>query len=153
MRNTAIESNLDRKMYPRYTGPLIVVRRTKGGSYILAEMDGTVLKEKVGAFRVLPHVARYKRLDLPSNIHDLIDMSKEQLDALAEDMTDVDYEIGEDYAFEKDFTLDSSGLGKENFEDMQDDEVPELLSSEEEESPSGRRLRSTRKLHESEMRE
>ena len=82
VRNTSIEKSLDRKMYPRYLGPLVVIRRTRGGSYIVAEMDGTVWKSKVGAFRVLPHRSRYEPIELPQNIHDLIDLSKEQLDSM-----------------------------------------------------------------------
>jgi hypothetical protein len=88
VRNTSIEKSLDRKMYPRYKGPMVVIRRTRGGSYIIAEMDGTVLKSKVGAFRVLPHRSRYEPIELPENIHDLIDLSKEQLDYMVNENED-----------------------------------------------------------------
>ena len=63
---------------------MVVICCTRGGSYIIAEMDGTVLKEKVRAFRVLPHMERYKPIELPENIHDLIDLMAEQLENLVE---------------------------------------------------------------------
>ena len=72
-------------MYPRYRGPMVVIRRTKGGAYIIAEMDGTVLREKVAAFWVLPHVARYEPIELNDNIHELIDTSANELDELVKD--------------------------------------------------------------------
>jgi hypothetical protein len=72
-------------MYPRYKGPMVVIRRTRGGSYIVAEMDGTVLKTKIGAFRVLPHRARYEPIELPKDIHDLIDLTRDQLDRMVKD--------------------------------------------------------------------
>ena len=85
IRNTTIEKSLDRKMYARYRGPMVMIRRTKGGSYIIAEMDGTVLRKKVGAFRVVPHFERYSPIELPANIHDLIDLSAEQLTSMIDD--------------------------------------------------------------------
>ena len=101
VRNTRIEKNLDRKMYPRYLGPMIVIKRSRGGAYILAEMDGTVLREKVAAFRVLPHKARYEPIELPANIHDLIDLNSEQLKTLVEDnSTELPWSPGKDYIFE-----------------------------------------------------
>jgi uncharacterized protein (DUF1919 family) len=52
--NTAIEKALNRKMCPRYTGPLVVMSRNCGGAYILCELDGTLSHSPFAAFRVLP---------------------------------------------------------------------------------------------------
>ena len=96
VQNSTIEKNLDRKMYPRYRGPMVVIHRTKGGAYIIAEMDGTVFREKVGAFRVLPHYSRKEPIDLPEDILELIDLKKEELESLVEDeelQKDLDYNL------------------------------------------------------------
>ncbi|KAL1942564.1 hypothetical protein VTO73DRAFT_6166, partial [Trametes versicolor] len=41
MRHTQVEKSLNRKMRPRYTGPLVVVSRNRGGAYVICELDGT----------------------------------------------------------------------------------------------------------------
>jgi hypothetical protein len=50
MRNTQIKKSLNRKMCPRYLGPLIVISRDLGGAYILSELDGTVLHQPIATF-------------------------------------------------------------------------------------------------------
>jgi hypothetical protein len=77
IRHTEIEKSLNRKMRPRYLGPLIVITRNRGGAYILCELDGTVLDRPVAAFRVIPYLAR-RSIPLP-DLKDLIDIPTERL--------------------------------------------------------------------------
>lgn len=60
VRNTQVEKELDRKTKPRYQGPYVVVRRTKGGSYVLREptREQILLRQGIAAFRLLPYIAR-----------------------------------------------------------------------------------------------
>jgi hypothetical protein len=58
VRNTQIEKELNRKTKPRYLGPFVVERQTKGGSYILKEMNGTLSRRGVAAFRLIPYISR-----------------------------------------------------------------------------------------------
>jgi hypothetical protein len=58
--NKKVEKGKNKKSRPRYLGPMIVVNRTEGGSYRLAEVSGTVLNRKFAAFRLIPYHARSK---------------------------------------------------------------------------------------------
>lgn len=51
--------SIKRKTEDRYLGPYEVHRRTKGGSYVLKELDGTFLRTSFAAFRLLPYHSRY----------------------------------------------------------------------------------------------
>ena len=89
MRNTAIEKALNKKMRPRYIGPLIVISRNKGGAYIVAELNGAVADRPVAAFRLIPYFAR-RKLQLPP-LAELLDVSRKRLKEL-EDSTTADPE-------------------------------------------------------------
>lgn len=107
IRNTEIESSLDRKLKPRYLGPMIVLRRNRGGAYIVCEMDGSVWQHKVGAFRVIPYFAR-SSVKLPENLQDLIDISNETLDALVEAKDPANRLVYKD----RDYSFDNVHLNK-----------------------------------------
>jgi hypothetical protein len=69
-------------MRPRYTAPLVVISRKKGGAYILAELDGPLFVQPVAVFRVIPYFAR-KLIALPP-LDDLLDVSLARLRELEE---------------------------------------------------------------------
>ena len=86
-------------MKPRYTGPMVVVTRNKGDSYIVAEMSGAVWQSKIAKFRVIPYFAR-RKINLPEGIMAIIDTDKEglaRINALPDDeaIPDRDYLMDE----------------------------------------------------------
>jgi hypothetical protein len=60
VRNNEMENTMmsERKTADRYMGPYQIIRQTQGGSYILAEMNGNLLKHHVAAFRLIPYIQR-----------------------------------------------------------------------------------------------
>ena len=60
IRNNPIENSvsIERKTASRYIGPYRVIRRTHGGSYVLEEMNGSILRHTTAAFRLIPYIER-----------------------------------------------------------------------------------------------
>lgn len=81
VRNSRISMELDRKSKPRYLGPYVVVRKNRGGAYVLAEMDRSVMKKAFAAARVMPYYAR-KKIAMP--IVEFTEQSLEELEELGE---------------------------------------------------------------------
>ena len=58
VRNSVVDKELGSKTMPRYLGPMVVIRQTRGNSYILAELDGTISKLKYAAYWLFPYRPR-----------------------------------------------------------------------------------------------
>lgn len=125
MRNTAIESSLNKKMRPRYLGPLVVVTRNRGGAYILAELDGSVYQSTVAAFRVVPFYPRKSIVleDIPGFGFDIdnetITELKESLDVGAEQGVDFNFKTMPNLRVpDRDSEDEISGVQEGNDSDM-----------------------------------
>jgi len=81
VKNSVIEMSADRKMKPRYLGPIVVVRKLRRDAYILAELDGSVWQNRVAAFRVISYLSR-KKIDFTREVQGLLDVSEEDLKEL-----------------------------------------------------------------------
>ncbi|KAF5330092.1 hypothetical protein D9758_018819 [Tetrapyrgos nigripes] len=57
VRNSRVSNDLGRKAKPRWLGPYAIVRRTKGGSYVIRELNGAVLLQGIAASRLLSYVS------------------------------------------------------------------------------------------------
>jgi hypothetical protein len=78
--NSKVEYELSRKTKLCYLGPMIVVCRTKGGAYILAELDGAVSKLCYAAFHLLPYLLRN---EAKISVTSITGLDEEALNSLA----------------------------------------------------------------------
>ena len=53
-----LEQSADQKHKPHYLGPFLVVRWTRGGSYVIAEMDDAISQQGIAASQLLPYLSR-----------------------------------------------------------------------------------------------
>ncbi|KAG1856562.1 hypothetical protein C8R48DRAFT_538789, partial [Suillus tomentosus] len=64
--NSRIEYELNQKTKLRYLGPMVVLHCTKGGSYVLVEVNGSVSKLHYAAFHLIPYFLRSEtKLSVP----------------------------------------------------------------------------------------
>ena len=94
VHNSPIDKTLD-KVKPCYFGPMIVIRRSKAGSYILGE--GSLSKLRYAVFRLIPYHSRFK-LDIP--LHDISNLTIDTLDDITHDSPhpeqDIPYSVDSD---------------------------------------------------------
>ena len=71
LRNSRIEESLNRKTKPHYIGPMLVIRKKRNTSYIIAELGGAQSQQHVAGFRLIPYYLR-ENTDVPivSNLSD-----------------------------------------------------------------------------------
>lgn len=81
VRNSRVETDLGRKSKPRWLGPFVIVRRTVGGAYVLAELNGAVSKLRFAAFRVKKF---HERKGLSFKVEDFL--TQEQLVRIAREL-------------------------------------------------------------------
>ena len=58
VQNSKFDKILSDKTNPRYFRPMIVIKQTKGGSYVLGELDGSLSRLRFAAFRLIPYLPR-----------------------------------------------------------------------------------------------
>lgn len=83
VRNSRVHMELNRKTKPRYLGPMVVVRRVKGGAYILADLDGAISKSRYAAFRIISYFLR-PNSSIP--ITSILDLPDEEIDKTAQEI-------------------------------------------------------------------
>ena len=81
VKNSAIEMSADRKMKPRYLGPMVVVRKLQEDAYILAELDRSVWQNRVAAFQVISYLPR-KKINFTREVQGLLNALEEDLKEL-----------------------------------------------------------------------
>ncbi|EJD47103.1 hypothetical protein AURDEDRAFT_19655, partial [Auricularia subglabra TFB-10046 SS5] len=82
VKNTIAEAEIGwRKYEDKYFGPQVVIKRHRGGSYVLAELDGSIAMLRCAAFRVVPY---YPRLLDVFDISGILQQGSERLRQMEE---------------------------------------------------------------------
>jgi hypothetical protein len=79
VHNSKVEYELSKKMKPCYLGPMVVVHRMKGGSYMLAKLDSAISKLQFAAFRVIPY---YPRCNERISVTEMMGVDDESIDEM-----------------------------------------------------------------------
>jgi hypothetical protein len=77
--NSKVKYELSKKTKPHYLGPMVVVRHTKGGSYMLAKLDGAISKLQFTAFHVIPY---YPHCDEHVSVTEMTGVDDESIDKM-----------------------------------------------------------------------
>ncbi|KZT44845.1 hypothetical protein CALCODRAFT_540626, partial [Calocera cornea HHB12733] len=109
LRNSANDGPLRDKALPRYIGPYIVLKRNARGSYILAELEGTVLRYAIAAFQVIPY---HPRTNLRADI-----------DRVLQNLDNLPYAVGDEGVGEEDEDVDIDEEVEEDDDDGADVDV------------------------------
>jgi hypothetical protein len=76
---------------------MVVLRRTTGGSYLLAELDGSVSKLRFAAFRLLPYHPRSTSRIAVTTITGLDEEALDHLAGIEEDEPDNEEQVPDDF--------------------------------------------------------
>ena len=76
VHNSSTESGPRCKTKPRYIGPMVVIRRTRNGTYHLAKLDRVVSKLCYAAFQLVPYFACSRTFIPVIRIIDCNDLAK-----------------------------------------------------------------------------
>jgi hypothetical protein len=77
--NSKVEYKLSKKTKLCYSGPMVVVRRMKGGSYMLAKLNGAISKLQFTTFRIIPY---YLRCDECISVTEMMGVDDKSIDKL-----------------------------------------------------------------------
>jgi hypothetical protein len=79
VHNSKVEYELSKKTKPCYLRPMLVVHHMKRGSYMLAELDGTISKLQFTAFHVIPY---YLHCDKCISVTEMTGIDDESIDEI-----------------------------------------------------------------------
>ncbi|KZS86376.1 hypothetical protein SISNIDRAFT_420989 [Sistotremastrum niveocremeum HHB9708] len=106
---TIIDKGIGNKTEPRYIGPYLVIRKTVGGAYVLAELTGAILSTRFSANRLVPLYSRRSKSPDDILIIPITQTFEPNTEFIEHDTAFQDLEP----LFDGDLTEDSSDLSEE----------------------------------------